>query len=122
MEAQFYIAQPGPVPSGSTWFHISWNTIWAVTTRVIGYGSVVPHKNNIHSPSYILCRWSVVDQGTLKFAEPWNQRQAMLPQHAQRQALLRFRLTVPHRGRSVEPTEPHSGGMFMQTIARIRSR
>ena len=58
MEAQFYIAQSQIVPCGSGWFHIVRNTFCAVRTRDVGYGSVVPCKNNIHYKSSVGGRWS----------------------------------------------------------------
>ena len=46
------------VPCGTAWFQLAWNTFCAVTTRVIGHGSVVPCKNNIHYKSSVGGRWS----------------------------------------------------------------
>ena len=55
---KLYFAQPQLVPRGSSWFHIVWNTFCAVRTKDVGYGSVVPCKNNIHYKSSVGGRWS----------------------------------------------------------------
>ena len=55
---KLYFAQTQLVPRGSIWFHIVWNTFCAVRTKDVGYGSVVPCKNNIHYKSSVGGRWS----------------------------------------------------------------